>query len=101
MFQSSRSHLCLISPDVPPPQTRSYVLLDPAHRLRILGMATLEDIVESMIQEEIEDESDALRVGHPSILVHAQSLHETPPPSPRTPLVPQRDGADYHALDSE
>jgi len=78
-FQTGKSHMA--------------VVVDPADKMTILGIITLEDVIEELIQEEIYDETDAPIAAREKIALTRLS-GENSPPDPKIPLAPINDEND-------
>ncbi|KAG9414607.1 hypothetical protein AC1031_008012 [Aphanomyces cochlioides] len=66
LFQEGRSHFALVSPqkDEITACWKGNTDIDPSS-VEILGIVTIEDVLEELIMEEIADESDSPHAGHP------------------------------------
>eukprot|EP00914_Ancora_sagittata_P026508 GHVO01052183.1.p1 GENE.GHVO01052183.1~~GHVO01052183.1.p1 ORF type:complete len:226 (+),score=36.84 GHVO01052183.1:337-1014(+) len=60
-FQKGQSHIVFVTNEAPDYQTASDLSVDAWEHASLLGIVTLEDVIEELIQEEILDEFDVYR----------------------------------------
>jgi hypothetical protein len=78
LFEESRSHLAMVTPNPLGCLECMRNGARPTEKEAVLGIVTMEDVLEKMIQREIIDETDVISHSNPSKLVNPTMLLQTP-----------------------